>query len=252
MKKISFVSVLQVLLLLLALISAVMVGRILLRAQAEQEAFARLAALVDATPDPAQGTGAGGEGETASPYLPLKERNADFYGWVCIEGTKLNYPVMYTPDDPQHYLRRAFDGSYASSGVPFLDGSCFAGCGNALIYGHYMRNGTMFATVASYAEEAFWRAHPQIRFDTLEESGTYEVFAAFYTHIYQEGEEGFRYYRYTDLTAEDDFTAYVSQVCEQALYDTGIRPVFGDQLLTLSTCSYHTDDGRFVVVARRI
>lgn len=248
MKKMSFVRVLQVVLLLLAVFSGVMAGRILLRAHAEQEAFVHLASLVDPQPDPGTDTGAA----HSSPYLALKEQNEDFYGWVSIEGTQLNYPVMYTPDDPQHYLRRAFDGSCAASGVPFLDGSCFAGCGNALIYGHYMRNGTMFASVASYAEESFWRAHPQIRFDTLEESGTYEIFAAFYARIYREGEAGFRYYRYTDLTAEEDFTAYVSQAREQALYDTGICPMFGDQLLTLSTCSYHTDDGRFVVVARRV
>lgn len=250
MKKMSVARGLQIGCFLLVVLSAVMIGRLLLQGHREQDAFVQLAALVDTTPDPAGDAAEGGDG--SSPYLLLKERNEDFYGWVCIEGTKLDYPVMYTPDDPQHYLRRAFDGSYSASGVPFLDGSCFAGCGNALIYGHYMKNGTMFAAVASYAEESFWRAHPQIRFDTLEESGTYEVFAAFYGQIYQEGEAGFRYYRYTDLTTAEAFSAYVSQVREQALYDTGICPVFGDQLLTLSTCSYHTDDGRFVVVARKL
>ena len=158
---------------------------------------------------------------------------------------------MYTPEDPERYLRRVFDGISSQSGVPFLASDCFEDCGNRLIYGHNMQNGSMFSDLLSYGEKSFWEEHPVIRFDTLEETGTYQVMAAFYSKIYAEGEEGFRYYQYTDLRDEETFRRYVDQVTRLALYDTGVRGEFGDQLITLSTCSYHTQDGRFVVVVKK-
>ncbi len=218
-----------------------------MRAHSENQAFEDLAAQ----------TGQGGattvfqDGET-TPYtgfdVPedfhqydvLHERNPDLFGWIRIDGTELNYPVMYTPDDPEHYLRRAFDGTYAVSGVPFLDADCDTGCGNYLIYGHNMNDGTMFATLLDYADETFWREHPVIRFDTVDAPGEYEVLAAFYTRINDADETGeFRYYDYADLTDEETFTEYIRQVRGASLYDTGVTARYGDQLLTLTTCSYH-------------
>ena len=185
-------------------------------------------------------------------YAALYAENPDLFGWVQIDGTKLDYPVMHTPDDPEFYLQRAFDRSASGSGVPFLDGSCTEGGGNYLIYGHNMRSGTMFATLLSYAQPDFYEAHPVIRFDTLFEEGTYEIMAAFYSNVYDSNDQNvFRYYQYTDLRNPDRFQEYVSQAAAAALYDTGVTAQYGDQLLTLTTCSYHTDNGRFVVVARR-
>ena len=130
---------------------------------------------------------------------------------------------MHTPDDPEHYLRRAFDGTYSISGVPFLDGSCYEGCGNYSVYGHHMKNGSMFAALE-----------------------------AFYAKAYKaDDKNAFRYYNYTDLTDEAVFDEYLGHIRDVALYDTGVTAEYGDQLLTLSTCSYHTADGRFVVVARQ-
>lgn len=188
---------------------------------------------------------------TVSPYAHLKEQNGDFFGWLSIEGTIINYPVMYTPKDPQYYLHRAFDKTGSQSGVPFLDATCFDDCGNYLIHGHNMKNGTMFASLLSYAQMDYWQAHPVIQFDTVEEMDAYEVLAAFYSKVYGQDEEGFRYYEYADLTNSEDFYAYLEQVKQSALYETNIVAEYGDQLLTLSTCSYHTEDGRFVVVARK-
>lgn len=233
-------------------ISLIMVVRILVQGRLEQSAFDQLAAIADEAkrselePDAEQHTA------ESSPYVVLKEQNEDFFGWISIEDTKLDYPVMYTPDAPEYYLRRAFDGSYAESGVPFLSADCFDGCGNWLIYGHNMNNGTMFATLLSYAEEEFWQEHPVIEFDTLENSGRYEIMAAFYTKIYADGENGFQYYEYADVSDPSVFEEYVEQATRAALYDTGIRAEYGDQLITLSTCSYHTENGRFVVVGRQI
>ena len=237
-------------------LSAYMVVSQLLRERREDQAFAALAAQVEAERDKAAVSSPsqqeGSEPSMLAAYASLAERNPDLFGWIEIEGTKLNYPVMYTPDDPEHYLRRAFDGSSSMSGVPFLDGRCFEGCGNYLIYGHHMKNGTMFASITSYGKEEFWQNHPVIRFDTLYETGTYEVVAAFYAKVYSADDvDVFRYYVYTDLSDPEVFAEYAEQIKGAALYDTGIEVAYGDQLLTLSTCEYHTANGRFVVVAKK-
>ena len=116
-----------------------------------------------------------------------------------------------------------------------------------------MKDGSMFASVLSYADQAFWEEHPVIQFDTLEEEGSYEVLAAFYAQASTQRTQGtFPYYEYCDLREQERFEEYLSLVEESALYDTGVPAQYGDELLTLSTCSYHVTNGRFVVVARRI
>lgn len=196
---------------------------------------------------PANGT------EIQAAYADLYKQNPDLFGWIRIEDTSLDYPVMFTPDDPEYYLHRAFDKTYSSSGVPFLDVNYYDGCGNYLIYGHNMKRGSMFADLLSYEEQSFWEQHPIIMFDTLYEHGEYEVIAAFYSQIYPDDAQGvFRYYQYTDLTNKTVFDEYLSQVKASALYDTEINADYGDTLLTLSTCAYHTENGRFVVVAKKI
>lgn len=239
--------------------SAAMVLRIRRTANREQQAFAQLSAQVRHRTESAAAQAAEPEvletqveteAPEVSPYQGLKEQNPDFYGWLSIEGTAIDYPVMYTPEDPEHYLRRAFDGTDSHSGVPFLDGSCFPGCGNALIYGHNLNTGGMFSDLLAYEDEEFRRDHPVIQFDTLTSQGTYAVFAVFYTAV-SGTPEAFPYYQYTDLRDEAAFSAYVEGVTQSSLYDTGITPQSGDALLTLSTCSYHAADGRFVVVACR-
>lgn len=203
-----------------------------------------------------QAEGLNGSSESSdfsSPYSALKERNPDFWGWISVEDTELNYPVMYTPEDEEYYLRRDFDGNDSQGGVPFLAANCYEGCGNYLIYGHNMNDGSMFASLLSYADQEFWEQHPRINLDTLSESGSYEVLAAFYSKVHGESEpDAFRYYQYTDLHDPAVFNEYVDHVMAEAIYDTGVRAQCGDELLTLSTCSYHTDNGRFVVVARKV
>lgn len=186
-------------------------------------------------------------------YESLYRRNHDIFGWITIEGTKVDFPVMHTPRDPEYYLHKSFNRTYAYSGVPFMDGACFIGCGNYIIYGHHMKNGTMFAPIVGYAEEAFWEEHPLIYFDTLYEMGTYEIVAVFYSRVFQPEEtDVFRYHWYPDLRDPAVFDEYIEQVRAAALYDTGVDVQYGDQLLTLSTCEYTVKDNRFVVVARKI
>ena len=185
-------------------------------------------------------------------YEPLYELNNDFYGWITIEGTSINYPVMYTPMEPEYYLRRDFYGEYSQSGTPFIDGACPVDGSYLLIYGHHMKNKTMFGSLTDYANSSYWQEHPVIHFDTLYEQREYEVVAAFYSRLYGLSEtDVFRYYDYKDLSDPLIFEEYMLQVKDAAIYDTGISAEYGDQILVLSTCNYHTDNGRFVVVARR-
>ena len=185
-------------------------------------------------------------------YDELYAENPDLFGWITIEGTKIDYPVMHTPDNPEYYLHRSFQKKYSSSGVPFLDAKCYIGCGNYLLFGHHMKNGTMFAGLMDYRKEDFWKEHKTVIFDTLEERGVYEIMAAFYSKIYLTTDtDVFRWYNYTDLTDEAVFNEYIAGVEAAKLYDTGITAEFGDELLTLSTCGKDSTQ-RFVVVAKRV
>lgn len=96
----------------------------------------------------------------------LIAENADCIGWLSIDGTSISYPVMYTPSEPQKYLRRSFYGQYSQSGVPFLDGRCSTVGGNLIIYGHNMKNGTMFSDLKKYLNTDFLNAHRTVRLET--------------------------------------------------------------------------------------
>lgn len=195
------------------------------------------------------------EGQILSKYQKVYVRNQDLYGWISVDGLSLSYPVMYTPEDGEYYLRRNFEGETSHSGVPFVDGRCTPDGGNLILYGHNMKNGTMFSGLVGYADQSFWEEHPIIHFDTLYEMGEYEVFATFYSQVYLKGQEGkFRYYDYTDLRDPEVFSEFVDGVTALRLYDTGVSISYGDELITLITCSYtnQLENERFVVVARKI
>lgn len=182
----------------------------------------------------------------------LYAQNPEIVGWLKIEDTVVDYPVMHTPDDPQKYIRKNFEGGYSVGGTLFIDGSCSMDpqSDNLIIYGHNMKNGTMFSTVKSYEKKSFWEKHPEIQFTTLYEERTYEVLAAFYDRVYYKYENVFKFYQFIDAETEEDFDEAISYFKENSVYDTGVTAEYGDSLIMLVTCSYHTDYGRFVVVAR--
>ena len=263
--------ILPVLFLLFAaafLISAIMVVRYFVRGHSEEAAFTDLATIAaqaqvpqevpadSAEPEVSAGPEAQTPSETVPTPLPgydeLFAMNSDFAGWLTIPGTRIDYPVMLTPEDPQYYLRRAFDKSSSSSGTPFigLDGTPDTDC--FIIYGHNMKNKTMFGTLSSYEDSAFWADHPQFSFNTVYEARTYQVFAALECRSLEEDEEGLRYYEYSGDLTEAEFGELTGWLLDNAAYDTGITPGYGEQILILSTCSYHTDNGRFIVAARRV
>ena len=183
----------------------------------------------------------------------LHEQNPDIVGWIKIDDTRVDYPVMWTPDDPEFYLRRNFQKEDSVAGTPFLDASStMPGSSNWLIYGHNMKNGTMFHDTLKYEDKAFYDGHKTIHFDTLEGEGLYEIVAVCYTQIYEENAQVFKYYQYASIVDEASFDAYVQGVKALSIYDTGVTPVWGDQLITLSTCEYSVEDGRFIIGARKV
>lgn len=252
--------------------------------------------------------------ETRTPlekYAELLDINPYAAGWLSIDDSKINGPVVYTPRSQNFFLHRDIDGSDAEKGTYFIACIWRDDYNNTLIYGHNMRDGSGFGSLVKYADASYGLKHPVIHFDTLYEDRDYELFAVFYSQIEEEEleteedrenadreieEQGvekkqeesgqevepeeltladldlyedygdvdiyrqekdedngrFRYYYYTDLSDKADFDYFVENVKERALYDTGVDVSWGDELLTLSTCSYHVNNGRLIVVAKRI
>lgn len=187
-------------------------------------------------------------------YAKLYEKNQDLIGWIKIPNTKINYPVMYHEGEAEYYLHRNFEKKYQYSGLPFLDVDCniAAPSTNLIIYGHHMKDKSMFTTLLDYEEKSHWNEHRTIQFDTLYERGQYEVYAVMKTQANHEKEGQFKYYDLIYAQNQEEFDSYIANVKQASLYDTGITPQYGDQLLTLSTCSYHVTDGRFVVFAKKV
>ena len=155
------------------------------------------------------------------------EQNSDFVGWISIERTNIDYPVMQTIDNPNYYLKHSFEKQYSDYGVPYVQENCDLGLSdNCVIYGHHMNNGSMFADLCKYADEDFYRQHKTIRFDTLSDFGEYEIVAAFKTAAYSE--QGFKYYHFVNADSAEDFDAYIAKCKELALYDTGVSAEYGD------------------------
>ena len=191
--------------------------------------------------------------EVLDEYAGLYAENSDTIGWLKIDGMTIDYVVMQAPDEINKYLRHDFYGKDSTRGCLFVDEYCdIFNSDNIIIYGHNMKDGSMFGTLDSYADESFYAEHKIIRFDTIYEKHSYEVVAAISTSIPAKDEDVFRYYEYTSSNDEETFLDYADFIEKNKLYDTGVETNPGDKLLTLSTCAYHTTDGRFVVVARQI
>lgn len=185
-------------------------------------------------------------------YFTLYKQNRDFAGWLRINNTKIDYPVMLTPDDPEYYLYRAFDRSSSQSGTPFIGADATPDSDMFIIYGHNMKNDTIFGMLDNYSAKEFWDENQYLDFTTITEYRQYEVFAAVKTHVLHQNERGYRYYEQAGNLSESKFEKLVQWLIENTLYDTGIIPEYGEQIMILSTCSYHQTNGRFLVAARRV
>lgn len=189
-----------------------------------------------------------------NPYQESFLANADMAAWLQIPDTAINYPVMWTPRDEEYYLRRGFDGSRDRNGCLILDtDSCVDPLTtNLIIHGHNMKSGTMFGTLSDYESEDFYLEHKNISLHTRERQHNYEVIAVFFSQVYKKSDKVFKFYQFFQADTEAEFEDFYQNVKALSLYDTGVTAEFGDRFLTLSTCSYHVTNGRFVVVAKEI
>jgi len=187
-------------------------------------------------------------------YREFYDNYEHFYGWLKIDGTKIDDPVMYTPWEQDYYLSRNLEGKYYQPGILFISKNSvfYPDSCNIIIHGHNMKNQTRFGSLKKYRNKSYYDEHKIIHFDTAQEKADYIVVAAFYARVLYVNEEGFRYYIHDFFDNKVEFEDYMTNIREMSFYDTGVDVEYGDSLLTLSTCSYHTEDGRFVVVAKKI
>ena len=179
--------------------------------------------------------------EVPDPTAILIEKNSDYAGWITIPDTSIDYPVVQTSDN-EFYLKRDFYKNKNASGVPFIDCECTPESLNTIIYAHNMKDGSMFAPLVKYTDKSYFDAHKTIMY-----GGEYKVFAVFRTSVGSDNE--FFYRDFADLTEEDMYNEYVNGVIDRAVCKSGDTPVFGDKLLTLSTCAYNSENERVVVLA---
>lgn len=186
-------------------------------------------------------------------YETLYKKNKKLIGWLKIDDTNIDYPVMQTVNN-EYYLDHNFNQEYDKNGSLFLDKDCNAAFPNTnmIIYGHHMKSGKMFGNLNYYSKESYYKEHPQIQFDTIYEEGIYDIMYVFRSRIYNEDEVVFKYYQFFDVNSEDEFYSAMDEMARMSLYDTGVTADYGDKLITLSTCDSSEEDGRFVVVAKKV
>lgn len=186
-------------------------------------------------------------------YKTLYEKNKKLIGWLKIDDTNIDYPVMQTSNN-EYYLDHNYNQEYDKNGSIFMDYQCSAypRSTNLILYGHHMKSGNMFGNLQKYAKESYGQEHALIQFDTIYEKATYQVMYVFRSQVYNEDDVVFKYYQFIEANSEAEFSYYMNEMEKLSLYDTGVTANYGDSLLTLSTCDHSQEDGRFVVVAKRI
>ena len=186
-------------------------------------------------------------------YKDLFDLNNDLVGWIKVPDTKINYPVLQSsPENKNFYIDHDFYGRARGCGAIYVRESCdvFGPSDNVTMYGHHMKDMSMFAGLDYYVKKSFWESHQTFTFDTIFEHHTYQVIAIFRTSA--NIGEGFSYHQFENAADEEEFDTFIRTVKALALYDTGITAEYGDKIVCLSTCEYSLDNGRLVVVGKRI
>ena len=199
-------------------------------------------------------------------FQSLYEGNNDFIGWLTIENTKIDYPVMQLIKDENYYMSHDYEKNENINGSLVLDSDSVAGVGtkefdyengkkpstNLIIHGHTMRSGEMFGDLSDYENEDYMKEHKIIKFSSLYEDREYEVISVFRSQVFNKSDEVFKFYKFFEATTQEEFDYWYSNIKEISVFDTGVTAEFGDEFITLTCCAYHVEDGRFVVVAKRI
>lgn len=185
-------------------------------------------------------------------YRALYELNPHMVGWITVPGTDIDYPVMQSVDQPNLYLDHDFYGESSKWGCIYVREACdvFTPCDNVVIYGHHMKDGSMFAGLDAYKKKDYWEENQYLTFDTIYEHHTYQIIAVFKTSA--NIGQGFSYHIFNTAKDEGEFDQFMETVHRLQMYDTGLTAEYGDMLITLSTCEYTLNNGRFVVIAKRV
>jgi len=186
-------------------------------------------------------------------YEGRYKQNKKLIGWLKIDDTIIDYPVMQTSNN-EYYLNHNFEQDKDKNGSIFMDYQCdpLKPSTNLILYGHHMNSGKMFGGLVKYKSESYYKKHDIIQFDTIYEKGSYQIMYVFPAEVYSEEEIVFKYYQFFEALSEEEFNSNMKEMNKMSLYDTGVRASYGDELLTLSTCDYDKENARFVVVAKKI
>ena len=186
-------------------------------------------------------------------YQTLYNNNKSLIGWVRIDDTLIDYPVMQSQSN-EYYLNHNFNQQKDNNGSIFIDSACsiWPRSQNIIMYGHNMKSGKMFGDLKKYKQEQFAKDHPYIFFDTLYNKGKYQVMYVFGDVVYDEAEVAFKYYQFIDANSAEEWDSAMHDMAEKSMYDLGITAAYGEDIITLSTCDYEKDAERFVVVAKRV
>ena len=192
--------------------------------------------------------------EVFKTIIDLQKENTDVKGWIKINDTNINYPLLQGLDN-DYYLNRNYQKEYSSYGSIFIDKDSNLDDvnSNVIIYGHSMNDKEMFQNLLNYANKEYYDSHKIIEIYTNNEARKYEIVTVFKSRVfYQDEQNVFRYYYCHDLSSEEKYNDYVNNSKNLELYNTGVDAHFGEQLITLITCEYSEDNGRMVVVAKRV
>ena len=175
-------------------------------------------------------------------FAALKEINPDIVAWVYIEGTEINYPVVQGTDN-QYYLKRLFDRKWNSAGCIFLDSRNEPDFSDrhSIIYGHHMKNGTMFSELTEYKKQEFYEGHPTVLLMTPEQNIRVEIFAGYVASVEDNAWE-------TATGSDVEFENWLKETKERSCFKSEVAPAVTDRIVTLSTCSYEFDNARFVLL----
>ena len=183
----------------------------------------------------------------------LKKEYKNIVGWIEIKDTHISYPVVQGKDN-EFYLTHNYKGGKAERGAIFLDSDYnwdIKG-NNLMIYGHYMINNEMFTDLTKYVKEEYYKEHPIIRFTTENEDAEYDIIAVFRAKVYNKNNKDvFKYYNFMNSESEKENNNFIKNIKKASIYDIDEIAEYGDELITLTTCSYYTEDGRFVVVGKK-
>lgn len=191
--------------------------------------------------------------EVLEEYKNLLNINKKLIGWLKIDDTNINYPVVQTTDN-EYYLSHNLEQEYDKNGSIFMDMDCdvLKPSTNYILYGHRMQSGAMFGKLSKYEDSKYCKEHEYIEFDTIYEKGIYQVMYVFRSTILNSDDVSFKYYQFIEANSEQEFDSNMEQMAAISLVDTGVSASYGDHLLTLSTCDYYETNGRFVVVAKKV